>query len=90
MLAGTPFFPSSMNGFSVIKTCADLLNFACVFLLYIYGWYSLDIITDIHGTKEKTAFGNLTLLLCKTTRALTCCCFVYQLWLSYQVIEYYL
>ena len=67
MLADTPFFPSSMNGFSVIMTCADLLNFACLFLLYIYGWYSLDIITDMHRTKEKIIFGNLTQLLWKTT-----------------------
>ena len=56
MLADTPFFPSSMNGFSVIRTCADLLNFACLFLLYIYRWYSLDIIIDMHRTNEKTAF----------------------------------
>ena len=46
MLADTPFFPSSMNGFSVIMTCADLLNFACLFLLYIYG--------GIHLTSSQT------------------------------------
>ena len=28
---------SSMNGFSVVRTCADLLNFAClIFFVYLY------------------------------------------------------
>ena len=88
--AETPFFPSSMNRFSVLRTCADLLNFACLFLFYRYRWYSLDIIaaTLVHKTKEKIAFGNSTLLLCKTTWAIICYRFVHQH--GRQVIEYHL